>query len=112
MSLRENPKRKELQMITWIRSAVIVPGKMGDAVAFVKKSTKLIQEKHHLTISASRPLAGNPTRLFWSSQHPDLQEYVNAHQKINTDPEFQQMLLESSNCFLGGTTHDEILQSL
>jgi hypothetical protein len=99
-------------MITWIRSAAIAPGKMGDAVAFVKKSAKLIQEKHKITISASRPLAGNPTRLFWSSQHEDLQDYVTAHHKINTDLEFQQMLSESSNYFLGGTTNDEILQSL
>jgi hypothetical protein len=32
-------------MIIWIRSAAIAAGKAGDAIAFVKKATKLIHDK-------------------------------------------------------------------
>ena len=98
-------------MIIWIRSAAIAAGKAGDAVAFVNKATKLIHDKHKVTITASRPIAGNPTRIFWSSQHDDLQGYELAHQEINSDPEFLQMAIEASPFFIAGTTHDEILRT-
>ena len=99
-------------MITWIRSASIAPGKVGDAFAFVRKAVKLIQDKHDITISVSRPIAGNPTRVFWSSQHADLQEYERDHLKINSDAEFLQMLGEAAHCFIAGSTHDEILRTI
>jgi hypothetical protein len=99
-------------MITWVRSAAIAPGKVGDTFAFVKKAAKLIQDKHNITITVSRPIAGNPTRIFWSSQHENLQDYERKHQKINTDTEFLQMLTEASLCFIAGSTHDEILQTI
>jgi hypothetical protein len=99
-------------MITWIRSAAIAPGKVGESFAFVKKAAKLVQDKHDITISISRPIAGNPTRIFWSSQHQSLQEYERDHLKINSDPEFLQMLAEAAPCFIAGSTHDEILQSI
>jgi hypothetical protein len=99
-------------MITWIRSAAIAPGKVVDAFAFVRKAAKLIEDKHAIRIVPSRPLAGNPTRIFWYAQHDDLQAYERDHQKINTDPEFQQMLSEASPFFIAGSTHDEILQTL
>src|SRR5580692_5210628 len=99
-------------MITWVRSAAIAPGKVGDAFAFVKKATKLVRDKHNVTITVSRPIAGNPSRIFWYSQHGDLQAYEREHQKINGDPEFLQMLGEASHCFIAGSTHDEILQTI
>ena len=99
-------------MITWIRSAAIAPGKVVDAFAFVKKATKLIDDKHNIKITVSRPMAGNPTRIFWYSQHDDLQSYEREHRTINTDPAFLQMLGEASICFIAGSTHDEILQTI
>lgn len=78
----------------------------------MKKATKLIDDKHNIKITVSRPFAGNPTRIFWYSQHDDLQAYEREHQKINTDAEFLQMLGEASNCFIAGSTHDEILQTI
>lgn len=99
-------------MITWIRSASIAPGQVPDAMAFVKKATALIERKHGIRIVVSRPIAGNPTRLFWSSQHDDLQAYARDHGIIGADAEFLQMLGASSHCFIAGTTHDEILQTI
>ena len=99
-------------MITWIRSAAIAPGKTSEAFAFVRRARTLIAEKHGIDIAISRPLAGNPTRIFWSSVHADLASYARDHQTINTDTEFQQMLGEVALCFIAGSTHDEILQSL
>ncbi len=85
-------------MITWIRSAAIAPGKVGDAFSFVRKAANIIRDKHNITISVGRPIAGNPTRIFWSSQHASLQEYERDHQKINSDTEFMQMLTEGGPC--------------
>jgi hypothetical protein len=99
-------------MITWIRSAAIAPGKAAETFSFVRKAAKLIQDKHQITISVSRPIAGNPTRVFWSSQHENLQAYERDHQKINSDAEFLQMLGEAAHCFIAGSTHDEILQTI
>jgi hypothetical protein len=98
-------------MTIWIRSAAIAPGKVAEAFGFVKKAAKLIQDRHEIVITLSRPIAGNPTRIFWSSQHEDLQSYEVAHQKINSDAEFLQMLTAASQCFIAGTTHDELLQT-
>ena len=99
-------------MITWIRSAAVTPGHMPDAIAFVKKASKLIENKHGIRIVVSRPIGGNPTRIFWSCQHADLQAYEREHQTINTDAEFMQMLGAASQYFMAGTTHDEILQAM
>lgn len=99
-------------MITWIRNAAIAPGKAGEAFAFVRRAKTLIADKHGIEIAISRPLAGNPTRIFWSSTHADLAGYARDHQAINTDTEFQHMLGEAALCFIAGSTHDEILQSL
>ena len=99
-------------MITWIRSAAIAPGKVPEAFAFVKKASDLIERKHAISIVVSRPLAGNPTRIFWHARHDDLQAYERDHRTINTDGEFLQMLGEASHCFIAGTTHDEILQTI
>jgi hypothetical protein len=98
--------------ITWIRSAAITPGHVPDAMAFVKKATKLIEDKHGIRIVVSRPLAGNPTRIFWSCRHDSLEAYAREHQTINTDPEFMQMLGAASHYFIAGTTHDELLQTI
>jgi hypothetical protein len=103
---------EEIKMITWVRSAAIAPGKAPDAIAFVKKAAKLIEDKHNTKIVVSRPLAGNPTRIFWYSQHADLPAYEREHQAINTDREFLAILGETSSFFIGGTTHDEILQTV
>lgn len=99
-------------MITWIRSAAIASGQAQQAFAFVKKAAKLVEDKHGIKIVISRPLAGNPTRIFWYAQHDDLQAYERDHTKINTDGEFLQMLGEHSHCFIPGTTHDEVLQGI
>jgi len=99
-------------MITWIRSAAIAPGKVAEAFTFVKRAASLIADKHAIRIVVSRPLAGNPTRIFWYAQHDDLQAFERDHQTINSDAEFLQMLGEASHCFIAGSTHDEILQAL
>lgn len=99
-------------MITWIRSAAIAPGKVNDAFAFVRKAAQLIEENYAITITASRPLAGNPTRIFWSAQHEDLAAYERDHRTINTDAAFLKMLGEAGDCFVAGSTHDEILQTI
>ncbi len=99
-------------MITWIRSAAIAPGKVNDAFAFVRKAVAHIEDRHAIRIVASRPLAGNPTRIFWYAQHDDLQAFERDHQAINTDVAFLQMLGEASHCFIAGSTHDEVLQTV
>jgi hypothetical protein len=99
-------------MITWIRSAAIAPGKVTDAFTFVKKASKLIEENYAIRITVSRPLAGNPTRIFWYAQHDDLAAYEHDHQTINNDAAFLQMLGEANSCFIAGSTHDEILQTI
>lgn len=99
-------------MITWIRSAATEPGKAADAFAFVKRAAKLVEDRHGVEIMVSRPLAGNPTRIFWYSQHKDLMAYEREHRAINTDAEFLQMLAGAADYFIAGSTHDEILQSI
>ena len=99
-------------MITWIRSATIAPGKTGEAFAFVRSATKLIKHKHNIMIAVGRPIAGNPNRVFWRSEHADMAEYEADHRKISTDGEFLQIMREAGPCFVAETTHDEILQSV
>lgn len=77
-----------------------------------EKGLRTHREKHAISINVSRPLAGNPTRIFWYAKHDDLQAYERDHRAINTDGEFLQMLGEHSHCFIAGTTHDEILQTI
>ncbi len=99
-------------MITWLRSAAIAPGKVPDAFAFVNKAARLIEENHGIRIAISLPLAGNPTRIFWSAQHQDLQAFERDHKAINTGAAFLRLLGEASSCFIAGSTHDEILQTI
>jgi len=99
-------------MITWIRSAAIAPGKVADAFTFVARAAKHIEDEHAINIVVSRPLAGNPTRIFWYAQHEDLQAFERDHRTINSDVAFLQMLGAAAHCFIAGSTHDEVLQTL
>ena len=72
-------------MITWCSAA----GKVRMPL-LSSKGNEADRGQARYGITISRPLAGNPTRIFWYSQHADLLA-MNASQKINGDTEFQQM---------------------
>ena len=64
---------------------------------------------------ARRPFpgaVGGGPALFPQCQHADLAAYERDHRTINTDAAFLKMLGEAGDCFVAGSTHDEILQTI
>jgi len=59
-------------MITFVRSALIAPGKTGDAIAFANQVAKHIKDKHGTALEMLMPIGGNPNRIAWHARYESL----------------------------------------
>jgi len=58
--------KEELPMITFVRTAVVAPGKMADAMTLDQQWTKLAKNKFDLDVHVNTPIGGNPSRKAWN----------------------------------------------
>ena len=54
-------------MVTVVRTGAIAPGKTAEALTFAHQISKLIKEKHGVTIELLVPVGGNPGRIAFKS---------------------------------------------
>jgi hypothetical protein len=99
-------------MVTVIRSAVIVPGKTGEALAFAHQIAKLITDKHGVKIDLLLPVGGNPSRIAWKSHYEGLGEWEAFGNKLLADAEYIAALATTSSIFVPGSLNDDIWRSI
>jgi len=99
-------------MITFTRTAVIAPGKTGDAIVFANQVSKYIKEKYGTTLELLMPVGGNPNRIAWQARYQNLGEWEALSAKIIADSEYMGMITKNSGTFLPGSIHDEFWRTI
>lgn len=99
-------------MINFTRTALIAPGKTGDAIGFANQIAKYIKDKYGTTIELLIPIGGNPNRIAWSARYQSLSEWEVLSAKLITDTEYMGMIVKNSSTFLPGSLHDEFWRTL
>jgi hypothetical protein len=99
-------------MITFIRSAVIAPGKVSDALAFAHKIAKHITEKYGTAVDLQVPVGGNPSRIAWLAHYDSLAQYETLSSKLLADKDYLDAIAITGGVFVPGSLHDEIWRKI
>jgi hypothetical protein len=99
-------------MITFIRSAVIAPGKTSEALAFAHQITKLIADKFGITIDLVIPVGGNPSRIGWLAHYESLAQWESLSAKLLADKDYLAAIATTGGILVPGSLHDEIWRKI
>lgn len=99
-------------MITFIRSAVIAPGKTGEALAFAHQIAKLVTEKFGTRIELLMPVGGNPSRIAWSARYDSLAEWDTLSAKLLADSDYLKAIAATGDIFVPGSMNDDLWRSI
>ena len=99
-------------MIRVVRTASIAPGKVGDALAFAKQVSDFIAKKHGVQLQVMLPVGGNPHRVAWRTEYPDLGAMETFQAKLMADPKYVELLAKGGANFIAGSVNDSIWRTL
>lgn len=99
-------------MIAFVRVASVKPGKQVAAMAFAKEIAGFLKSGHHLDVEVLRPVGGNPQRIAWSTRYADMAAMEALSAKMTSDPKYWELVNGAADCFIAGSMHDGIWQTL
>ena len=99
-------------MITFYRSATILPGKTPQAIAFAKKIAEYVKKSTGLDLHVGVPIGGNPSRIGWSASYESLAALEAQQTKMTSDAKYWEMVNKSADLFAPGSLHDEMWRSI
>ena len=99
-------------MVTILRTAVIAPGKTGDAIAFAHHIVKYLKEKHGVNVELLMPVGGNPGRIAWRTDYESLGQWETMVVKLMADADYMGSIAKHSDLFLAGSVHDDIWRKI
>lgn len=99
-------------MITLQRSASIVPGHIGSAIAFAKEVSTVIKARTGVEVSVALPVAGNPNRIGWTARFENLTHYGDTMDRLRADPQYAELLAKGGLNFIPGSVFDELWRTL
>ena len=99
-------------MITFVRTAVIAPGKTHEAMTFAHQVTKMVEAKVGIKNTIMMPIGGNPSRIGWVSSYDNLAAFESVAMKLLADADYMKLLESSASYFLPGSLRDELWASV
>jgi hypothetical protein len=99
-------------MITFVRTATIAPGKLGEAMGFAHEIAQLVEKITGLRVGVSMPVSGNPFRIAWVAAETDLAAVELNTNKLLSDPNYMKLVESGASLFLPGSVHDEMWRSV
>lgn len=99
-------------MITFIRTSVIAPGKIGPALAFAKEVAAFVKAKNGTELSITMPVGGNPNRIGWAARFESLADYEAKMSGMMADAKYMELISAGALHFVPGSAHDEIWRSV
>jgi hypothetical protein len=95
-------------MITFVRTIVALPGKIGEVVALAKETAAHVKRVTGSDISVGMSVGGSFSEVAWIS-HPDsLAELEAANDKMMADPELRALFKRWENMTVPGASRDHI----
>jgi hypothetical protein len=95
-------------MIRFYRSATINPGKLASAMAFACEVAKYVKTKTSVEVHIGMPVGGNPHRIGWPAQYPNLAAFDDMATKLLADAKYQEMVAKGADNFVPDTMRDEL----
>jgi hypothetical protein len=99
-------------MIRLVRTASIAPGKLGDSIVFAKQISAFIEKQTGIPLGVMLPVAGNPHRIAWRSEYPNLGVMEEMNSKLMGDPKYLELLSKGKDLFIAGSLNDAIWRTI
>jgi hypothetical protein len=99
-------------MIRFVRTASVAPGKLGNALEFAKKISAFLAKEHGVHLEVMVPIGGNPHRIAWRTEYPDLATMEKFNAKSMADPKYLKLLSEGGENFIAGSVNDAIWRTM
>jgi len=95
-------------MITFVRTAVAAPGKLGEALMWGKEITAIVKRVTGKDMAVANPFGGGVTEVAWIAQWDSVAQADEALSKLMTDREYVSALGKAANLLVAGTARDHI----
>ena len=99
-------------MMAFIRVVSVKPGKQVTAMAFAKEISTFLKRSHDLDVEVLRPVGGNPQRIAWSTRYADMAALEASSTRMIADPKYWEQVNAAADCFIAGSMHDGIWQTV
>src|ERR1019366_2620922 len=99
-------------MIRFVRTACIAPGKFGDALAFAKQISEFINKHYGVKLEIMLPVGGNPQRIAWRTEYPNLGAMDEFQSKLLLDSKFMELSSKGAANFVAGSMNDVIWRTV
>jgi len=99
-------------MIQFSRTSSVAPGKLSDALGFAKEITEHLQNKYDVKTQVLMPVGGNPHRLSWRSEYPNLAAVEALLTKLPRDEKYLALTAKATPFFIAGSVTDEIWREI
>ena len=95
-------------MITLIRTATAIPGKLGEAVVWGKEVATIVERVTGKKTTVSMAFGGLAGGIAWTVQYDNAAQVEEAVSKLNADKEYLSALTKAQNLFVPGSGHDQM----
>lgn len=87
-------------MITWIRTALINPGKRTEAIAWALNLSRYVNDKFDTNITVHGNVIGPINQIYWVTTYESMDAFEQAAGKIVQDRGYNELLEASSEAQL------------
>jgi hypothetical protein len=99
-------------MITFIRTAQILPGKIGDAVPWGKEIAAMVKRITGIDVVVCHAVGGAVGELAWIAQYDNLGQVEQAMGKIMADREYIAAVSKAEHLLTPGSARDHFWRHL
>jgi len=100
------------EMIVFVRSADLAPGKVMAAMKFAAEIAMLAEKIGGSSVTVMLPIGGNPNQILWRSTYDDLAGLEAAQTALMASEEYMSAIAAAADLFLPGSIFDRILRTV
>ena len=95
-------------MVIYARTAVAIPGKIFEAVAWAKEVQAVVNSIWSSGLMVSLRVGGNPNEICWSGRFGTLADMEQAMVKLNAAPDYVALIKKAEHLLCPGMTKEQI----
>jgi len=95
-------------MITFVRTAIAAPGKLGEALVWGKEIAGIVKRATGNDMAVANPFGGAVTEVAWIAQWESVAKADEALSKLMADREYVTALTKAANLLVAGSARDHI----
>jgi hypothetical protein len=95
-------------MITFVRTLVALPGKMGDALAIAKETEAHVKRVTGADFTVNTSFGGSFSEIAFIAHYDSLAQMEAANDKVMADAEIRAHLKKWENMLVPGATRDHV----